>query len=245
MKKLLISLFISGAIGQLSAQSIDTIRVGDKFRMINQLEIGTTRDIIYMELDGAVRSVSLKTKTTERVKVNGIDYLAFTHQWATGNPETSGDFYYLCEPETLKPIQHIRNTKRNGKEAFSFQGMKIVGLDSAKDNAKKDFKIELTEPTFNWEIDLETYSLLPMKDGYEAVMNFYHPGGSAPNFYNLKIIGSEKLVLPNGTEMDCWILFTDYGGTQPTRFWYTKVNQNFVKMEGEYNKLKIRKVRLF
>jgi hypothetical protein len=86
---------------------------------------------------------------------------------------------------------------------------------------------------------------LPLEVDYEAVMNFYHPGGSAPNFYHLKVLGSEKLILPDGTEMDCWILFTDYGGTQPTRFWYTKVNQNFVKMEGEYNKLKIRKVRLF
>lgn len=244
MKQFLTMILIGFGLS-LQAQSIDTIRVGHKFSMINQLEMGTTHDIIYMELDGAVRSVSLKTKTTETININGIDYLAFTHQWATGNPETSGDFYYLCEPETLKPVQHIRNTKRNGKEAFSFQGMKIVGLDSAKDNSHKDFRFELIEPTFNWEIDLETYSLLPMKDGYEAVMNFYHPGGSAPNFYHLKIIGSENLILPNGSKMDCWILFTDYGGTQPTRFWYTKVNQNFVKMEGEYNKLKIRKVRLF
>jgi hypothetical protein len=244
MKQFLTMILIGFGLS-LQAQSIDTIRVGHKFSRINQLEIGTKQDAIYSEIDGTIRSVTIMSKTTEMVIIDGKEYLSFRHRWGNGNPEMEGDFYYLCEPETLRPVQHIRNSKRNGKEAFSFQGMKIVGLDSAKDNAKKDFKLDLKEPTFNWEIDLETYSVLPMKDGYEAVMNFYHPGGSAPNFYNLKVIGSEKLILPNGSEMDCWILFTDYGGTQPTRFWYTKVNQNFVKMEGEYNKLKIRKVRLF
>ncbi|WP_339606946.1 hypothetical protein [uncultured Roseivirga sp.] len=230
---------------QLNAQVVDTIRVGDHFKNIDQLEMGTTKDIIFTEMAGVVRSVSLKTKSTEKVNINGIDYLAFRHSWTTGSPETSGDFYYLCEPETLKPVQHIRNTKQNGKEAFSFQEMKIVGLDSATDNKQKDFNLELTEPTYNWEIDLETYSLLPMKMGYEAVMNFYHPGGSAPSFYHLKIIGSEKLILPDGLEMDCWVLFTDYGGTQPTKFWYTKTNQNFIKMEGKYKQLTIRKERIF
>ena len=244
MKQFLTFIFISLYVST-QAQSIDTIRVGEHFKKIDQLEMGTTREIIFTELDGLTRSISLKTKTTKKVSINGVDYLAFTHQWATGNPETSGDFYYLCEPETLRPVQHIRNTKRNGKEAFSFHGMKIMGLDSAKDNSKQDFSLDLTEPTFNWEIDLETYSLLPMKDGYEAVMNFYHPGGSAPNFYNLKVIGSEKLLLPDGSEMDCWILFTDYGGTQPTKFWYTKTNQNFIKMEGKYKQLTIRKERIF
>lgn len=230
---------------QLKAQIVDTIRVGDQFKMIDQLEMGTTKDIIFTEMGGITRSVSLKTKTTKKVKINGIEYLAFTHNWETGNPETSSDFYYLCEPKTLKPILHIRNTKHNGKEAFSFQGMKIVGLDSATGNSKKDFSLDLIEPTYNWEIDLETYSLLPMKMGYEAVMNFYHPGGSAPNFYHLKIIGDEKLMLPDGREMDCWILHTDYGGTQPTKFWYTKKNQNFIKMQGQYNQLTIRKERIF
>ena len=139
-----------------------------------------------------------------------------------------------------------RTTKKNGKEGFYFQQGNITALDSVTDNAQKDFELALTEPTFNWEIDLETYSLLPMKEGYHAVMNFYHPGGGTPpKYYHLKVTGSEKLKLPNGKYMDCWIVFTDYGGTQPTRFWYTKKGQNFVKMEGEYNRMTIRKERIF
>ncbi|MBO6497738.1 MAG: hypothetical protein JJ978_19385, partial [Roseivirga sp.] len=88
--------------------------------------------------------------------------------------------------------------------------------------------------------------VLPMSEGKTFVMNFYHPGSPThPAFYNLKVEGSDKLTLPNGEKLDCWVIFTDYGGTQPTRFWYTKKGQNFVKMEGQYNQVKIYKTRLY
>ncbi|MEO1097320.1 MAG: hypothetical protein AAFX57_06145, partial [Bacteroidota bacterium] len=56
---------------------------------------------------------------------------------------------------------------------------------------------------------------------------------------------SEELELPGGSKLDTWVLFIDYNGTQPTRFWYTKETQDFVKMEGDYNGTKIVKARLF
>ena len=119
-------------------------------------------------------------------------------------------------------------------------------LDTVKNNTISDFDLALEVPTYNWEIDIETYSLLPMKDGYKAVMNFYHPGATTPpKYYMLEVEKSEKLMLPNGDHIDCWVLFTDYGGTQPSRFWYTMKDQNFIKMEGQYGKVAIRKSRLF
>lgn len=228
----------------VQAQKTDTIRVGYQFGQFKNLELGTVTDLVYNEANGRL-NIAIKKRTTELVNINGKEFVKIVHEWNSPNEQWSGYFEYYCEPGTLKPVQHVRNTKLNGKEAFSFQDLTVTGLDSAKENSKTDFSLELSEPTYNWEVDLETYSLLPMKKGYEVVMNFYHPGGSAPGFYHLKITGSEKLKLPNGKMLDCWILFTDYGGSQPTRFWYTKKGQNFVKMEATYNTLKIRKVRLF
>ncbi len=242
MKKfiLLFSLICSYSFAQ------DTIRMGHEFKNFDLLELGTTTDAVYNSLDGKMRGLSLMTKTTELVTIDGVQYLSIKHEWNDPNTEWHGSFEYLCEPKTLRPIQHIRITPRAGKEAFKFYDKQIVGLDSAIDNKQKDFELALQEPTYNWEIDLETYSLLPMKKGYHAVMNFYHPGASSsPNFYHLKVIGSEKIKLPNGKSMDCWIIFTDYRGSQPTRFWYTKKGQNFVKMEGQYNKVTIYKERIF
>jgi hypothetical protein len=224
----------------------DTIRVGHRFKNFNQLEMGTKRDAVYNSLDGEVKGMALKTRTTEKVIIDGKEYISITHSWVSPNTQWKGNFKYLCETETMRPVQHIRTTETAGVEAFRFIDSKIIGLDTATSNTQKDFELTLKEPTYNWEVDLETYSLLPMKKGYHAVMNFYHPGGNTPpEFYHLKVTGSEKLKLPNGKTIDCWVIFTDYGGTQPTRFWYTKKGQNFVKMEGQYNRMTIRKVRLF
>ena len=243
MKKIII-LTLSVLSQMVNGQ--DTIRVGHQFKAFAQLEMGTTKDLIYTEVQGNAVSLTLKTRTTEMVEINGRKLVKITHAWQSPGTEHSGNFVYWCEPGTLKPLQHIRTTQKLGKEGFLFKEGRITALDSVKNNAVKALDLDLSEPTFNWEVDLETYSLLPMKNGYHAVMNFYHPGGSTPPaFYHLKVTGSEKLILPNGKPMDCWILFTDYGGTQPTQFWYTKKEQNFVKMEGTYKRLSIRKERLY
>lgn len=208
--------------------------------------MGKTKDIIYTKVEGKVLSVSINIKETKSINIAGKELLYFSHDVVSGNPDMNGSFEYICEPQTLKPIQLIRKSKRVGKEAFRYDELLISGLDSVTENKQRDFSLKLTEPTYNWQIDLETYSLLPMKKGYHAVMNFYHPGaGTPPKFYSLEVIGSEELVLPDNRKMDCWIVFTDYGGTQPTRFWYTKKGQNFVKMEGKYNQLTILKERIF
>lgn len=244
MKKLITLiclLFMMNAV----AQEIDTIRMGRVFKNYDQLEMETMREVVYTEVEGKVRYLIMKTMSINEVSIGGKDYLEFIHTWESGNPDTDGGFYYLCEPKTLKPVLHIRNTKRNGREGFRFTDTSITPLDSVKGNAVKDLNIQLKVPTYVWEIDLETYSLLPMKRGYQAVMNFYHPGGSPPAYYLLKVERDEKVTLPNGKVMDCWVLYTDYGGTQPTYFWYTKKSQNFVKMESDYGKMKIRKKRLY
>ena len=226
--------------------SQDTIRVGHQFQKFSQLELGTKTDLITSEINGRVLSLVRKSRTAKMVQVDGKEYLFIEHVWKGADEQWNGQFQYLCEPGTLKPVQHIRFTQRNGKEAYAFTRQKISGLDSAVDNSASDFELLLESPTYNWEIDLETYSLLPMRLNYTAVMNFYHPGGTTPPaYYELKIIGEEPLTLPDGRQLDCWILFTDYGGKQPSRFWYTKTGQNFVKMEGKYNQLTIRKERIF
>lgn len=243
---ILLSISLSFKSQAQSIETIDTIRVGHRFKTIQFLEMGQTKDVIYTKVNNKIMSVSVNFKETKTIEVNGKKLLYFSHDVQSGNADRDGSFEYICEPETLRPIQLIRNSKRSGKEAFQFSESLISGLDSAVDNSQKDFELALSEKTYNWQIDLETYSLLPMTEGYHAVMNFYHPGSSSePKFYHLKVIGSDTIQLPDSRSMDCWIIFTDYGGTQPTRFWYTKQGQNFVKMEGQYQQLTILKERIF
>lgn len=226
------------------AQEMDTIHVGETFQRYGQMEFGQYRLVTFTEINGHVRMPSLKTIEVKEEERDGTTYLSIRHEWVSGHPEGSGSFEYLCEPRTLRPVQHIRKTSKNGTEAFAFQENKVTSLDTVADNDLSDFAVPLSVPTYNWEIDLETYSLLPMREGYRVVMNFYHPGGSPPGYYLLEVKGTDQLTLPGGQKLDCWVLFTDYGGRQPTHFWYTKGTQQFIKMEGQYQHVKIRKIRL-
>ncbi|MBO3699577.1 hypothetical protein [Roseivirga sp. E12] len=245
----IIGLVLVFSLGQVQAQDIDrpdTIRVGHKFKNFQDLEMGVTKDIIYTKAMGKIMSVTINIKETKTIEVDGQKLLYFSHNIQGPKPDFNGSFEYICEYETLKPIQLISDSPRAGKEGFKFSESLITSLDTVTDNNRKDFALVLDQPTFNWQIDLETYSLLPMEEGYHAVMNFYHPGSQTePKFYHLKVIGSDMVLLPDSRSMDCWIVYTDYGGTQPTRFWYTKKGQNFVKMEGKYKQLTILKERIY
>lgn len=231
----------------LNAQQADTIRVGDRFKNHHLLKEKTIDYLVHSEFRGSVRLGVLIRSSVEKVKHEGKDYIVIKNNYYGADKSSSGDFYSMVEPETFKPVIHIRNIGEKGKEAYQFTDKALMALDTVSNNAEAGHKLELEEPIFNFELDLNTFSMLPMKKGYKAVLRFHHPGSKTtkPNWYKIKVEGSEKLKLPGDKELDTWVLFMDYNGTQPTRFWYTKKDQEFVRMEGNYNGVKIYKTRLF
>ncbi len=246
MKRQLISIYCILFTFSLLAQSPDTIQVGDAFEGYKNLEFGTMKELAYAEGDSETKIMALTTKEVKEVTIGGKKYVEFIHSWTSFlDPKYSGNFYYLCEPHSLKPVLHIRDTGFKGREGFAFDGTSIKPLDSVLNNTVTDLDLALAVPTYNWQIDIETFSLLPMKEGYKAVMNLYHPGGPPPGYYLLEVEGSDQVTLADGRSVDCWVLFANYNGRQATRWWYTKQGQNFVKMESEFNQSKFRKVRLY
>lgn len=240
-------LFILSTNVAINAQQADTIRVGDTFKNHHLLKEKTYDYLVHSEFRGSVRLGVLIRSSVEKVNHEGKEYVVVKHNYYGPDKSSTGNFYSMVEPETFKPIIHIRNIGNKGKEAYQFNENALVALDTVSNNAEEGFNLELDEPIFNFELDLKTFSMLPMKEGYKAVLRFYHPGSKTtkPDWYEIKVEGSEKVKLPGGKELDTWVLFMDYHGTQPTRFWYTKEGQEFVKMEGNYNGVKIYKTRLF
>ncbi len=245
-KSILFTLFVVASLNSFG-QQIDTIRVGHQFKNFNQLSIGSMKYMIYAEREAIQRPSVLMNVKTERIEHKGKQYIAITHVWNGFEKKFNGKFYSLVEPKTFKPVIHIRETEAKGKEAYKFSDKALTALDTVSNNAEAGYKLELTEPIFNFEIDLETFSLLPLKKDYKAVLQFFHPGSTfgGPDWYEIEVIGSEEITLPGGEKLDTWVLFMDYNGTQPTKFWYTKKGHEFIKMEGDYNGTKVRKVRMF
>lgn len=138
------------------------------------------------------------------------------------------------EPGTFKPISHERIGERDGKrkvEGFVFAPDRVTGMKDLADNVQKNLVVESSEPTFNFETDIEFLQALPMAEGEEFRINFYHPGGPAPQRYTWKVVGSESISGPAGP-VECWVLTTDYNrpGTV-SKFWFAKSSQVMVRQE--------------
>lgn len=228
-------------------QEIDTIRVGDQFKRFDQFSYEPMQYMIYAERGNTQRPSVIMNVKKERIVQDGNEYVAISHVWNGADKKLNGQFYSLVKPKTFEPVIHIRESEAKGTEAYRFSKRALVALDTVSNNAEVGYNLVLDESIFNFEIDLETFSLLPLKENYKAALHFFHPGSTfgGPDWYLIEVIGSEELILPGGKKIDTWILFMDYNGTQPTRFWYTKKNQEFIKMVADYNGTKIYKTRLF
>lgn len=245
-KSALLAFFVCTTANVLG-QEIDTIRVGNHFKNFDQLPTGTMQYMVYAERGGIQRPSVLMTAKTERIEHQGEEYITISHIWNGAEKKYNGRFYSMVKPKTFEPVIHIRESEAKGKEAYKFSEKALTALDTVSNNAEAGYNLELDESIFNFEIDLETFSLLPLKQDYKAALHFFHPGSTfgGPDWYLIEVIGSEELTLPGGKKIDTWILYMDYNGTQPTKFWYTKKNQEFIKMIADYNGTTIYKTRLF
>lgn len=241
--KYLLMLAMCGS-SMLQAQNTDTLHVGQPLKAFNKLKYETYNYEVYSEQEGKKSPSIQMSSTVKRHKVEDEEVVLIEHHWEStyGN----GGFYALVEPQTLKPIVQIRKTQRNGTEGYRFDEGQIVGLDTLDTNQAADFHLQLPYQVFNFEIDLETFACLPLKSKAQFVIPFLHVGGALPpQYYQLRVDREEKLEVDALGEVDTWVLFMDYGGTQPTYFWYTKEDHAFVKMEAEYKGNKIFKIRHF
>ena len=153
---------------------------------------------------------------------------AHAHQAALGRRQSTIDAHarFIVRRGTFRPRTHETIAERDGKrkvEGFAFAPDKITGMKELADNAQKDLSVDSPEPTFNFETDIEFLQALPLAAGYEANINFYHPGGrTPPQRYLFKVTGAASIAGPAGP-VDCWVVTTDYNrpGSVST-FWFAK-----------------------
>lgn len=138
------------------------------------------------------------------------------------------------EAGTFRPLSHERISERDGKrvvEGFVFAPDRITGMRELADNTQKDLAMASSEPTYNFETDIEFLQALPLEEGYDARINFYHPGGPAPQRYSFRVTGTATIAGPGGP-VDCWVVKTDYNrpGSEST-FWFAKGSQLMLRQE--------------
>jgi len=208
------------------------VAVGSPLPRFSLLKEGSHRYLRYLK-DGETNTPMDIWQRT--VKFDGKRFTIHQRWDGTGKPAPVKILDSSFDAATFLPLQHTRITERDGKrvvEGFAFAADRITGLPALAENTQKDLNMASPEGTFNFEADIELLQTLPLAAGYEAEINFYHPGGSAaPARYTFKVVGSETISGPSGA-VDCWIVTTDYNRPgNVSSFWFAKTTQLMVRQD--------------
>ncbi|WP_036169138.1 hypothetical protein [Massilia sp. 9096] len=224
------------AASQAAVQNID---VGTPLARFGLLKPGTHRYLRYLKTGEATQPIDIWTREIRFEPHDGRPQMHIVQRWDGVFPAVSTrTFDSWFDLDTFRPHTHAR-TSVNGKdgkpvvEGFLFAPDRVTGMQDLAGNTQKDLNVASSEPTFNFETDIEFLQALPLADGYEARVNFYHPGGSTPpQRYTFKVTGSQTIAGPAGP-VDCWVVFTDYNTPgDGAKFWFAKGSQLMVRQEG-------------
>lgn len=235
IKRLALSFMLLAPCASAPAEDVN---VGTPLPRFALLKEGTHRYLRFMKAGEASTPADIWTREVRFEQREGKPLLRIRQRWDAAAPGPSLrliDSWF--EAGTFRPLSHERITEREGKrvvEGFTFTPERIAGMQSLAENTQKDLSVASGEPTFNFETDIEFLQTLPLAPGYEARINFYHPGGSTPpQRYTFKVSGSATIAGPAGP-VDCWVVTTDYNkpGSVST-FWFAKGSQLMVRQESK------------
>ena len=235
MKQIILLIAILSLLNLAGFAQVDTIRLTQNDLAISQLKPGLHQYLVYFQnpKKKKIQSFSLWSREVVFKRAGGQELIEVTQNWHSSDTTFNRYVYSLSKKENFEPVFHkTRGSK--GVEGFNFMRHAVVASDSIADNRQKDLNKSLLVPTLNWELDLEIFSTLPIKKvGQRFIINFYHPGGSAPAYYEYKVIGTEKISAVNGIS-DCWQLKIDYREDSWAIFWISKKSNEVIKMQEYY-----------
>ena len=233
---LIVSFFI---ISTSANAQTDTIRLKDKRLITSALKPGIKQYLVYFQDPKKQKTLRFWfwLRNIQIENRNGVKVFTITQHWY-GN-DTSGyrSVYSINNVSDFSPVYHAESV-RNKLSAYNWNSDKITGADTVVENAQKNFSLDFTSPNFNWNLDIETFEMLPLAQGKTFAINFYDAGLDPPAYVIYKVTGSEMLNTLNNEKIDCWKLFTegDYKGNHYSEtYWISKKSHEFLKEEDSFN----------
>ena len=217
----------------------DTIRPGKKGLVTSYLKPGLRQYLLIYQNPKSDRALGFWywLRDIHKETRQGKDVFIITQNWYGSDSNAYRTVYSINTAEDFIPLYH-KELVRGKLSAFDWKPSEIKAADSVAGIANKDFSIALAEPTYNWNLDIETFEMLPLAEGRSFVINFYDAGISAPKYVRYEVSGSEKIGLPEGQLTDCWKLSstdTTKGTTYSETYWISKKDHQFLKEEDHFN----------
>jgi len=217
----------------------DTIRLQEKRLLTSVLKPGLRQYLVYFQSPAKRKSLGFWFWLRD-IKIenrNGEKVFAITQHWYGNDTNSYRLVYSINRVADFAPLYHSETIK-NITKAYNWNADMITGADSVANNAQKNFKLNFGLPNFNWNLDIETFEMLPLAEGKTFVINFYDAGLDPPAYVNYKVTGSEVITTLNNEKIDCWKLFTEgdsNGSHYSETYWISKKGHEFLKEEDAFN----------
>jgi hypothetical protein len=217
----------------------DTIRVKDKRLITSVLKPGLRQYLVYFQnpKDPRRMNLSLWLRDVAVIKRGDEKLFAITQHWFAADSNAYRAVYSLNKMADFAPVYHSETIGKKTK-AYNWYNDKVIGADTVTDNLSKAYRQEYNLPNFNWNLDIETFEMLPFAAGKTFAIPFYEAGNEEPKYVIYKVTGSEVITTAEGMKTDCWILYneSDYHGRHFTEtYWISKKNHEFLKEEDSFN----------
>ncbi len=230
-----------------SFAQIDTLIITPNNLLLEKLKEKQNKYLVYIEKpDGSMLDISIWERSIRFSTLNNKKVIVINQQWKNQKQQNTRTIYSVNKRDNFQPIYHYSKNGTGEVEAYSFIKGQIIGTDSIANNIQKEFKISTTNATMNWELDLETYQLLPYQLNRVFKIHFYHPGSKKllPNYYNYKVVGEERIKLFNNSFIDCWILKIQQSENSTATYWIDKKTQEVIKMLETFGAIKRYKIKI-
>jgi hypothetical protein len=227
-------------------QKIDTIHAGNGQLSLRYLPLGTQRYLVYIKREGQTRNIWLWERKTTREKWHDTDAIVIRQTWTTSDTGVNKrEVFSVVDPLDFTPVYHVSRTNRRSDSMYT-NTAEFMSADPVAAQSRSKKRLSAVATTLNWELDLETFPLLPLQEGHTYVINFVQPGSKTPPaWYNYTVTGSEKIPTIEGQLVDCLKLYIEYGNNRGnSTWWLSKKTHEILKMEEHFGPITRFKIKL-
>ena len=227
----------------------DTVRPGKGGLITRNLKPGVRQYLVTYQdpaHDRQLRFWYWVREISYRVR-DGQPVFEIHQRWYGSDTPAYRAVYSINEAGSFAPVYH-QEWVRGTLSAYNWKGEGISGADSVTDNVRKGFSLAFAEPNLNWNLDIETFEMLPLAEGKSFLINFYDAGLDPPQYVHYTVTGSERLAGQGGEAVDCWVLGTEgkdpRGMAYSETYWISKKDHEFLKEVDHFNGMIRYKIRM-
>jgi hypothetical protein len=235
------------------AQGRDTITIDAKKVRTANLQTGTNRYLVYFRNEGDSNRTNFQfwTRKIDYADYEGRKAISVTQVWEDSDTVIH-KVYTVCDDKTFQTLFQESWWRKFGTLRFdflkgtaSFNDAPVSQTDTAAARKKmfNAFQQAQSGYVLNWHLDLEVFSILPLKANTTYRIRFYDPGFAAPQDQFYTVSGSSKLSGYNKENIDCWLLTYESANNHEV-FWISKKTHEVLKLEQKFGNRYRYKIKL-